>query len=155
MGKEQGKKGKHLFLHGAFVLAALLLSAGCATSEGIQRKWQGYKHVDQAEKLMEQGKYAEALTHSEEALRLWPEDSPGDIALFHMGLVWAHPNNPQKNYEKALECFERLVHEFPRSTLSEEAGVWIGVTKELICCKGKTRDLQETVSALRKELDVF
>jgi tetratricopeptide (TPR) repeat protein len=153
MVKKRGKKGKYLFLHGACLLVILLLNAGCVTNLNFQKRWQGHKHLDQAEKLISKGDYKGALKEHEEVLRLFPGVSPGDRALFHMGLIWAHPDNPQRNYNKALECLQRLVGDFPRSALREEARVLVGTIGELIWCEGKIKDLEETVNALKKQLN--
>jgi murein L,D-transpeptidase YafK len=32
-----------------------------------------------------------------------------------MGIVYAHPKNEQKNYQKSLECFQKLIREYPES----------------------------------------
>lgn len=152
MGKKRGKKGKYLFLHGACLLIILLLSAGCATTF-FQKRWQGHKHLDLAEKLISKGDYEGALKEYEEVVRLFPGVPPGDRSLFHMGLIWTHPDNPQKNYGKALECFQRLVRDFSQSALSEEAVVWVGAINELIWCEGKIKDLEETLNASKKQLN--
>jgi len=148
MGKKREKQGKYLFLHGACFLAILFLSAGCATTSNFQKRWQGHKHLDMAEKFLSKGDYEEALKEDEEVIRLFPGISPGDNALFHMGLIWAHPDNPQRNYKNS----QRLIRDFPRSDLREEVRVWVGAMNELIWYEGKTKDLEETISALTKKL---
>ena len=153
MGKKRGKKGKYLFLHSACLLVILLLNAGCVTNLNYQKRQHGHKHLDLAEKLISKGDYEGALKEDEEVLRLFPGVSPGDRSLFHMGLIWAHPDNPQRNYNKALECFRQLVRDFPRSALTEEVRVWAGSINELIWREGKTKVLEETVNALKKQLN--
>ena len=155
MGKKREAKGKYLFLHGACLLLTLLLSVGCAATLNHQKRWQGQKHLDLAEKLISKGDYAGALKENEEVVRLFPTASPGDSALFHMGLIWAHPDNPQRNYKKALGSFQRVLRDFPGSALKEDAGVWSGAIKELIRCEGKIRELEETVSDLKNRLNVL
>jgi tetratricopeptide (TPR) repeat protein len=106
-----------------------------------------------AEKLISKGDYEGALKEDDEVIRLFPEVSPGDSALFHKGLIWAHPDNPQRNYQKALECFQRLVRDFPQNALIEEVSVWIGAINELIWCEDKIKDLEETVNVSKKQLN--
>ena len=151
MGKKRGKKGKYFFLHGACLLIILLLSAGCATTLNFQKKRQGQKHLDMAEELISKGNYEGALKEDEEVVRLFPIVSPGDSAMFHMGLILAHPDNPQRNYEKALECFQRLVSDFPQGTFKEEVRVWVGAINEIILCERKIKDLEETAGALKNK----
>ena len=111
--------------------------------------------MDQAEKLTSKGDYTGALKEHEEVLRLFPGVSPGDRALFHMGLIWAHPDNPRRNYKKALECFHRLLRDFPRSTLKNEVNVWINTINELIRYEGRIKALEEAADALKKQLNAL
>jgi len=118
----------------------------------LQKRWQGHEHLDVAEKLMIKGDYEGALKEDEEVVRLFPGVSPGDSALFHMGLIRAHPDNPQRDYKKALECFRRLDRDFPLSALKEKARVWIGAIDELTRRESRIKDLEKTVSALENRL---
>ena len=148
MGKERGKKGKYLFLHSACILMMLLFSAGCATTLNLHKRWQAHKHLDFAEKLIIKGDYELALIEYEEVLGLYPVASPGDKALFHMGLIWANPDNPRKDYNKTLECFQCIVRDFPDSALMEEIMVWVGAINDFISLEGSIKDLEETVGEL-------
>jgi MarR-like DNA-binding transcriptional regulator SgrR of sgrS sRNA len=49
----------------------------------------------------------------------------GDRALFQLGLLYAHPENPKVDYGKSVEYFERILREFPLSEKKEEARIWI------------------------------
>jgi tetratricopeptide (TPR) repeat protein len=155
MGKKRAEKRKLLFLHPACILAIFLLLTGCALTADFNNKQQGQEHLKTAEKFVVRGDYEKALKEDEKVLRLFPGVSPGDSALFHMGLIRVHPNNPQRDYEKALKCFRRLGRDFPRSALKEKARVWIGTINELIQREGKIKDLEEAVSALKKQLNTL
>ena len=152
MGRKQGKKRKHLFLHGACVLILLLLSSGCATISSFEKEREGHKRLDLADNLTNQGNYTEALKAYGDVVSLFPSDPPGDRALYHMGLIWAHPDNQQNDYAKALTCFQRLVTVFPKSALKNEATVWINVINELLRSEGNAKDLEEKVRTLKRLL---
>jgi outer membrane protein assembly factor BamD (BamD/ComL family) len=47
-----------------------------------------------------------------------------------MGLIYAHVNNPQRDFGKALDFFKRVVKDYPKSPLAEEAKAWAGVLQE-------------------------
>jgi TolA-binding protein len=148
MGKKRRKNRKHLFLHGACFLAVLLLSAGCLNSPAFQKKWeenkyQANKHFELAENLATQRDYEGALKAYEDVVKLSSGDSPGDRALFHMGLIWVYPDNPQTDYEKALPYFQRLSRDFPRSPLKEQAGAWVNAINNIIQCNGRIEELEE------------
>jgi len=118
----------------------------------LQKRWQGHEHLDVAEKLMIKGDFEGALKEYDEVVRLFPGVSPGDSALFHMGLIRAHPDNPQRDYKKTLECFRRLDRDFPRSALRDEVRVWIVAIDELTRRESQIKDLEKTVSALENRL---
>lgn len=50
-----------------------------------------------------------------------------DRALFNIGLVYAHYDNPGKNYKKSLGYFTRLIKEHPDSSLLGQARMWQSV----------------------------
>jgi len=88
-------------------------------------------HHEFLQALATPGDFETALKRNQEVLSISPKSPPGDEALFNMGLVYAHPENPKKDYKKSVGLFKRLLKEFPRSTLIEEARVWIGVLEDI------------------------
>lgn len=151
MGEKRGKNRNHLFFHSTCILAVLLLCAGCVTTPTFQKKWQGRKHLDLAEKSLKKGDYEGALREYDQVLRLFPSDSPGDKALYHMGIIWAHPDNHRRDYKKALEYFQRLAHNFPQSDLNQEGSVWLSVMNEYIRCRDRIKSLEEKIGVLQGE----
>lgn len=152
MGKKRKRKRQRIFFHCACLLITLLSIAGCGATLSSQRKSQGHRHIDQAEKLISDGDYAGAMKEYEAAVSLSPDEPPGDSALFHMGLIWAHPDNPDKNYGKALEYFQRIVADIPGSALIEEARTWISAINELLLSNIRTKGLEETINSMQNEL---
>lgn len=155
MGKKRRKNGKHLFLHGACLLAVLLLSAGCATISDFQRKYQEDKHLQPADNLAIKGDYEGALKAYEDVVKLFAVDSPGDKALFRMGLIWAHPDNPERDVEKALKYFQQLPRDFPRSPLKRQASLWVSTINELIRHEDRVQELEEAVKSLNNRLNAL
>jgi len=121
----------------------------------LQKREQGIDHLDLAEKLVNKGDYEGALKEDDAVVRVYPGVSPGDRALFHMGLIWAHPDNAGRDYKKALDCFQRLIKDFPGSALMEEVRVWVGAINELMLYEGRVRDREDTISVLKKQLDAL
>jgi len=126
-----------------------LLTSGCALTP--QKMRQGKRHLNQAEKLIDKGDYEGALKEDKQAANLLSGISPGDKALFHMGLIWAHPDNPKRDYGKALECFQQVAHNFPNSSLKEDVRVWIGAINELILRESRIKDRDATINELKKD----
>jgi tetratricopeptide (TPR) repeat protein len=83
-----------------------------------------------SKRLLPRGDYAGSLKDSQRVLSLPGKNHPKDQALFQMGLIYAHVDNPQKDFAKALEYFRRVIKDYPKSPLAEEARVWAGVLQE-------------------------
>jgi len=87
--------------------------------------------LDEVEELLIKGDFEKAIRINEDILRSSPSEPPADSALFSLGMIWAHNENPKKDYRKALQYFNRLVEEFPGSTLTSEARIWAGVLGDI------------------------
>jgi len=131
-----------------FAVLIILAISGCspvleAVKEPTNRA-HVRNHIAESKKLFEQGNYEASLKENEKALSLAGGKSPGDEALFHMGVTAAYSRNPQKDYPKSLVYFERLVREYPESKLLEQAKVWVQVLQEhQRVIQGKKALLQE------------
>jgi len=88
------------------------------------------EHLRRARKLFVQKDYEAALKVNQKVLTLTGKHSPGDEALFNLGLIYAQGENPKKDYAKSLFYFQRLVKEYPESPLVEEAKAWVGILHE-------------------------
>ena len=122
-------------------------------------KKESQEKIQRAGEFLKQGDYDGYLIINEDLHALFPDRPPGDEALFNIGLVYSHKDNPEKNYKKSLQMFKKLVHDFPESHLLEEAKIWIGLlqvieqernayfscmrSKELIRKNGLHKSLEE------------
>lgn len=105
-------------------------------------------HLRSVQKLMRQGEFEKALLENQKVISLSAKNSPGDAALFSMGLIHIHYANPQKDYSKALQFFAQLQKDFPRSPLTEEAKIWYGVLEAM----EKTMQIDIEIEEKKKEL---
>lgn len=153
MGEKPARRGKHLFLYCTGVIAILLAGYGCAITSNIQKRVQGHSHMDLAEDYFVKGDYEAAVNEYKKAAGFFPEKAPGDSAFFHMGIAWVHPENPERNYKKALECFQKVVSDFPDSPLREKAKAWTTAIKEVIRYEQRAKDLEKQLNTL-KEIDI-
>ncbi len=101
-----------------------------------------------AQRFMEKGNFDASLDAGQKSLSRSGKKSPGDEALFHMGLLFAHYNNPKKDYKKSMSFFERILREYPRSPLAEQARIWIAVLNMIE--QSKQVDIQ--IEEMKKEL---
>jgi tetratricopeptide (TPR) repeat protein len=82
------------------------------------------------QRLLAQGDFDGSIAATQRALSLSPRKPPEDEALLYLGLIYAHPGNPKKDFTKSLEFFRRLLKEYPKGLPAEQAKIWIGVLQE-------------------------
>jgi tetratricopeptide (TPR) repeat protein len=178
MGEEHTWKRKHLFFCCACCLSALFGLIGCIQpakeSQGrqnlkeveslresdrfeasMQQTRQGKQNLREAETLMGSGEYEASMQETLSVLEAHPM-TLGDQALFLMGLLNAHPENPQADYDKAIVCFERIIREFPLSEKKEEARLWFLTLRhreeELGQLRMKVKGIEQASEAKEKKL---
>jgi hypothetical protein len=129
MGRERRGSGKHVLHLVAGI--ALLLIAACAPMLQ-QRGGDGRcRHLQNAQHLMDTGDFEGALRAGQETLDREQRAPDGDAVLFDLALLSAHPANPKKDYRRSLYFVNRLIREYPKSPLVEEAKVWAGVLESI------------------------
>jgi len=134
MGGKRTGTGKHVRFCAA-ILTCLLLSqcAALHRSPLVHKLFlqdQPRQHLVRAQELLAQGDYEAALEEDQQALSLSANNPPGDEALYSIALVYAHPGNPKKDYAKSIAAFKRLVKEYPQSSFTEQAKIWVQVMQE-------------------------
>jgi len=83
-----------------------------------------------AKRLFDLGDYVAALEENQKILSRSPKNSLREQALFNIGLIYAHVENPQRNLGKALQFFKAILKEYSQSPLIGEAKVLVGVLQE-------------------------
>jgi outer membrane protein assembly factor BamD (BamD/ComL family) len=106
------------------------------------------EYLLRSQKLLVKGDYEGALEENQKILSKYPNKPPGDEALFNTGLIYAHSKNPQKDYQKSILFFNKLVEGFPRSPLAEQAKIWIGVLQVI----EKSKQIDIEIEEMKKEL---
>jgi TolA-binding protein len=99
----------------------------CEPQAGMESTGEACRHLLLGQKLLADGDFKGALRENQAVLALADKGPPGDEALFNMGLIYAHYDNPDKDYKKSIGYFKRLVRAYPRSSLREQAKIWVGV----------------------------
>jgi TolA-binding protein len=110
---------------------------------------RAHKHLLRSQQLLAKGDYKEALRENEKVLSLGDKNACGDKALFNEGLIYAHYENPGKDYNKAINRFNQLIKDYPQSTLVEQAKLWVG-TLEII---EKEKQVDIEIEEKKKELE--
>ena len=151
MGGEHFRTGKYLYLSIACMIFVSIW--GCATLKDREAKRQARESLVTAQKCFDQGSYEEALKENQKVLSLCDQVPPGDEALFNMGLLYAHPGYPKKDYRKSIDLFKRLVKTFPQSPLTGQAKLWIGILQENEKLNRETEGLHKAIRK-SKQVDI-
>jgi hypothetical protein len=100
-------------------------------------------HLQTAQQLLVKGEYDASLREVQKVLVLARDNAPSDAAVFHMGLIHAHPNNAKNDNKKAIGFFSRVVKNYPESPWAEQAKIWIGVLDGLEKLKQVDLEIEE------------
>lgn len=101
------------------ILASILLFGCGHINEGRQARTT----FAEANELFHQGSYTASLNKYSEITEKYP--AKADRALFEMGIIYAHPKNEQKDYQKSLECFQKLIKDYPGSEYRQNSEMMI------------------------------
>jgi murein L,D-transpeptidase YafK len=100
--------------------------------------------------LFNQGNYSASLSKYEQIFEKYP--TKGDKILFEMGIIYSHPMNEQKNYQKALECFQKLIKDYPASEYRQNSEMMIFSINN-VALKDQTIAAQQTqIETLRQKV---
>lgn len=142
-----------------------MLAQGCVISEKlagvIPEKLAKEKiHVEAgpmepARDRMKNGDYSGALKEYNDIFKRYPKKSPGDKALFEMGILFAYPDNPKRDSSRALGYFKWVVKDFPESPLIRESLAWIDALNRIIENEERTRALLEKNNAYQEEINAL
>jgi TolA-binding protein len=99
--------------------------------------------------VIENRNFEEAARKNRQILEAAGNAPPADEALYNLGLINAHGDNPAKDYRQAREFFARLSSEFPDSPLAEEARIWLG----LFGVFEKMQQIDLEIEAQKKQLN--
>jgi outer membrane protein assembly factor BamD (BamD/ComL family) len=83
--------------------------------------------VTEAPLIDDNKNFAEAVARNLQILEESGTNKPADEALYNLGLIYAHVDNPAKDYQKSQAYFTTLTEQFPDSELAEEARIWLGL----------------------------
>jgi L,D-peptidoglycan transpeptidase YkuD (ErfK/YbiS/YcfS/YnhG family) len=130
---------RHLFFI-SIIMTPILLSGCSHINDGFS----------EANDLFSQGCYKASLDNYKQIIEKNP--TMGDRALFEMGIIYAHPKNEQKDYQKSLECFQKLIKDYPGSEYRQNSEMMI-FTVNNGAVKDKTIATQQAkIETLRQEV---
>jgi len=143
----QSEIGKHLRLFFACILITLILICGCSyLDEGPQVRSISRAAND----FFNQGKYEASLSQYEQIIENYP--AAADRVLFEMGIIYAYPRNEHKDYQKSLECFQKLVRDYPDSAYRRDSQMMIQQIHNVIIKDKIIANQQTQIAAFGQEL---
>lgn len=141
MGQKCAGKRQYLLFCIAGCLMLTFLTPGCVYPP---ERWKTEEHLATANYYLQRGNFSASLRESRAVLNLYPQ-LLGDQALFQIGLIYSHPENPEHDFTKAREAFGALVNRYPESALKPQAEMWIMILRNL-------QDMESVLSAKNQEL---
>jgi outer membrane protein assembly factor BamD (BamD/ComL family) len=119
-GKMQRGIGKYLRLFFVCIMITPILICSCSHfDEGRQVR----SIFREANDFFIQGKYEASLSKYEQIIEKHP--AVADRVLFEIGIIYAHPRNEKKDYQKSLECFQKIVKDYPDSEYRRDSQMMI------------------------------
>jgi len=146
MGTKQIGKRKYLFLHLACLGLLPFVIFGCLH---FAKELQGQQLLDEGMDQMAGGQYEASMAKNLTVLNNYPH-SLADQALFQIGLLYAHPQNPDRNHEKSLGSLNNILNGFPESRLRHQAQLWVLTIGEVIDKEQKIGILNSNNASLER-----
>jgi outer membrane protein assembly factor BamD (BamD/ComL family) len=93
-----------------------------------------------ANDFVKKGDYNASLGEYEKIMAQYPR--VGDRVLFEMGIIYSSASNQQKDYQKSLECFQKLMKNYPDSKYKQNSDAMLSLLTE-ITSSDKRMNLQK------------
>jgi tetratricopeptide (TPR) repeat protein len=119
-GIRQRGKGVYFRLFFVCIIITSIFIFGCSS---IDKGFQTRSISREANDFFNQGKYEASLSKYEQIIEKNP--AVADRVLFEMGIIYAYPKNEQKDYQKSLKCFQKIVRDYPDSEFRRDSQMMI------------------------------
>lgn len=134
-------------------LALLIIISGCSLfQESIQRR-DLRQALTQGHQLLAHADYEGSLNAFQNVIVIARDQPPADAAIFYIGVVEAHPQNPRRDRRKALGSFTRVLSQYPESKFAEPAKAWIGVLNEIDATKQEIERTKLEAEKSKQEIE--
>jgi len=149
MGRKRSRQREHLYFFIACALWIGLGMTGCAQLQVVPAKI----HYWEVDEQVAAGNYQAALQGYQQIAEKYPKAA--DRALYCIGYLYAHPKNPDRDYQKSLDAFKRLVSEYPRSEYRQPSESFIPVLSEVMGRDRRASGLKKQVDTLEKQVETL
>jgi TolA-binding protein len=101
-----------------------------------------------ADRIVEDKNFEGAIQKNLDTLDTYGMNPPADSALYNLGLIYAHNDNPAKDLHKSQVYFNVLATQFPKSDYAEEARIWLGLFETI----DKIQQIDDDIEQQKKQL---
>lgn len=142
--KRRSRVGEHFYFFIVCMTTAPILICGCSHLN------DGKANFQEANDLFNQGKYQASLGKYEQIAVKYP--TTADRVLFEMAIIYAHPKNEQKDYQKSLEYFEKLIKDYPGSGYRQDSEMMVFNINNVTLKDSTINTQQAQIDTLRQEV---
>lgn len=150
MGRKSARARKHLCVCLALLITFL---SGCS----LLRDWREQRQIRdsmlQGHSLFVYGDYDGAVAQFRQALVLAGDHAPADAAVYNIGLIYAHPENPKRDNRKALEAFSQVTSEYARSPWAEQARIWVDLLQQVEISRQEAELTREAMEESKQAIE--
>ena len=136
-----------------FCFALLTLISGCSTVDEVHRQQELREALANGDRLLLQGDFTGSLRVFENVAAMAQEQSPADAAWYRIGLIYADPQNPNRDRHKAIGSFNRVNALYPESPLAVQAKIWAGVLNEAENSRQEVERSKEIIEFSKQEAE--
>ena len=140
MVKKQIRTGTYLY----FLVLIISPVFFCGCSQFYEGKFQ------EANNFFIQRNYSASLNKYEQMLEKYP--IIGDRVLFEMGIIYMFPQNDQKDYPKAMDCFQKIIRKYPDSQYRSNSEALISLINSITAKDNQILLQQELVNTLKRDV---
>jgi tetratricopeptide (TPR) repeat protein len=141
------KRAFSIYVSGIFLVIVI---AGCgAYLRTAEHKNEQYLHNHT---LFNQGKYADAIAGFRGFVEKYPDDELADDAQYFLAYTLVYYANKDRDYEKGLAEFKRLLVKYPKSYWVKDAKNWVSQIEEILSLKNDVSRQKAENEKLKKDI---
>ena len=106
-----------------------------------------------ADDYAKKGNYNASLGEYEKILTQYPR--VGDMALFEMGIIYLSARNQHKDYQKSVECFQKLMKNYPNSKYRQNSDIMISLLTQIISRDKRMMSQKRQIDELVQQVETF
>jgi len=149
MGRKPGGQRQYFY----FCVALLIFVSGCSLTQEAARRRELRESLNAADGLFVRGDFAGSLRAFRKVSEAARDKPPADRAAYSMALVYAHPQNPDRDLRQAKSYMDRVVKMFPDSPWAAEAEIWAGVLNDTDSAKREAEKARREAESAKEEAD--